>query len=400
MTTVASISGSVIYDAENRVTAVAGVTYTYDGDGRRVKKDQTSGSTDDRLYWYGLAGEVLQETNVTGGLLDEYIFFNGQRVARRRQSDGAVFYFFSDHLGSARVVTNASGTIVEESDFYPFGGERVITDSLDNNYKFTGKERDLESGLDYFLARHYGSNFGRFLQADPLFGSPGRPQSLNRYAYSLNNPLRFIDPTGMKEEESEPTVLCANSSTLECAPPPEQKDRENTEADLGTGDFLVQELLGVWDVTGGAVIGTVTQFATGQAAEGFNLTVSTLAEDPGAIGEAFVGQIKDTANAVASGDPRAIGQVVGTAALIAIPFTKAGPNITFSAHGPAHLEGTGLAARSVEGAIRAEVRQIAKGSSSTGQFSGRVTVQGKTIEYRAYTLENGRIHIGTYYPPE
>jgi len=187
-------STALTYDAENRVITAAGVTYTYDGDGRRVKK------SNGKLYWYGLAGEVLQETTLTNTLLDDYIFFNGKRTARRRKSDGAVFYFFSDHLGSARVVTNASGGIVEESDYYPYGGERVIVNSLDNNYKFTGQERDTESGLDYFGARHFASNLARFLQVDPIVVTPDRladPQQFNLYGYARNNPLRFIDPTGM-----------------------------------------------------------------------------------------------------------------------------------------------------------------------------------------------------------
>jgi len=160
-------------------------------------KDQTSGSTYDKLYWYGAGAEVLVESDLAGTVLDEYVFFNGKRVARRRESDSAVFYFFSDHLGSSRVVTDSAGTIVEESDFYPFGGERVIVDSLDNNYKFTGHERDGESGLDYMKARHFASSLARFPQPDSFaFSSLTNPQSLNLYAYVLNNPLRFIDPTG------------------------------------------------------------------------------------------------------------------------------------------------------------------------------------------------------------
>ena len=210
MTTVAGISGSLVYNAENQLTSAAGVTHTYDGDGRRVQKSNGT------LYWYGPGGKVLQETNLTGTLLDEYVFFNGSRTARRRQSDGAVFYFFSDHLGSARVVTNATGGIVEESDYYPFGGERIITDTLNNQYKFTGQERDGESGLDYFVARHYSSTIGRFIQPDEFAGGPvdafssndplppgplpyadiTNPQSLNKYAYTYNNPLRYTDPDG------------------------------------------------------------------------------------------------------------------------------------------------------------------------------------------------------------
>jgi len=63
----------------------------------------------------------------------------------------------------------------------------------------TGKERDTESGNDYFGARYYGSPMGRFLSPDPLLnsGRPSNPQTWNRFAYALNNPLRMIDPTGL-----------------------------------------------------------------------------------------------------------------------------------------------------------------------------------------------------------
>ena len=66
----------------------------------------------------------------------------------------------ADHLGTSRIVTNTAGSILDESDFYPFGGERVITASSGNTYKFTGKERDSESGLDNFGARYDSSSMG------------------------------------------------------------------------------------------------------------------------------------------------------------------------------------------------------------------------------------------------
>jgi RHS repeat-associated protein len=69
-----------------------------------------------------------------------------------------------------------------------------------DGYKFTGKERDAESGLDNFGKRYFGSSLGRFMTPDPLLnsGHPANPQSWNRYAYVLNNPLSNIDPTGLE----------------------------------------------------------------------------------------------------------------------------------------------------------------------------------------------------------
>ena len=65
--------------------------------------------------------------------------------------------------------------------------------------RFTGKERDSESGLDYFGARYYGSTMGRWMSPDPgnIGADPTNPQSWNMYAYVLNNPLRFVDPNGL-----------------------------------------------------------------------------------------------------------------------------------------------------------------------------------------------------------
>jgi len=177
------------YDAENRLTSADGVTYTYDGDGLRVQKSTGT------LYWYGLSGQVLVETDAAGNNPKEYIFFIGKRIARR-DPDGTVYYFFEDDLGSIHVVTNATGTVVDDSDYYPFGGEKVFTDTLNNNYKFTGHERDTESGLDYYQYRMLSTNLGRWTSTDPVMASAHEPQSLNRYGYVVNNPTNLVDPTG------------------------------------------------------------------------------------------------------------------------------------------------------------------------------------------------------------
>jgi RHS repeat-associated protein len=178
------------YNTENQITSASGVTYTYDGDGKRVEKSNGS------LYWYGGQSGPIGESTLTGGSLDEYIFFEGKRIARCKPT-GEIDYYFDDRLGTSRVVVSSSGTILDNSDFYPFGGERpVIPPSSGNTFKFTGKERDIESGLDFFGARYMSSRIGRFLSVD--LGSPDlvNPQTLNRYTYAMNNPLFYTDPTG------------------------------------------------------------------------------------------------------------------------------------------------------------------------------------------------------------
>ncbi len=180
------------YNAENQLTSTAGVNYTYDGDGNRVQK------SNGKLYWFGDGSNPLDETDASGNLTDEYIFFDGKRIARRDPNNN-VDYYFADHVGTARIVTNASGTIQDDSDFYPFGGERSYLSSSGNTYKLTGKEHDNESGLDDFGARYYSSAGGRFITTDPVVVTPDRihdPQQLNEYAYVRNNPLILVDPTG------------------------------------------------------------------------------------------------------------------------------------------------------------------------------------------------------------
>jgi RHS repeat-associated protein len=185
------VNSAYTYNAEGELTSAAGVTYTYDGDDNRVQK------SNGKLYWYGGTVDPMAESDSSGNLTEEYIFLAGKRIAMLTLSAGTVNYYVSDHLGSSRIVTNSSGTILDDSDFYPYGGERSYSSSSGNNYKFTGKERDTESGLDDFAARFYTSNYGRFLSADDSkFAKPADPQTWNLYTYVSNNPINAVDPTG------------------------------------------------------------------------------------------------------------------------------------------------------------------------------------------------------------
>jgi len=209
------VGASYTYDAENHVTQVAAsstVGYVYDGDGKRVEK--TSGDSAYKLFWYDVNGNVLDETDGSGNLSSEYVFFGGQRIARRDSSSN-VYYYFADHLGSARVVTNSSGTVLDDCDYFPYGmliNSSCVTSG--NQYLFTSKERDTvnEGGDDYFGARYYMSAYGRFLIPDkseapsPVpYADYSDPQTLNLYAYVRNNPLAFIDVDGHDSCPDAPT---------------------------------------------------------------------------------------------------------------------------------------------------------------------------------------------------
>jgi RHS repeat-associated protein len=148
---------------------------------------------------------VVAESDLAGTLKSEYVFFDSERVARRdgATGTGGVFYYFSDLLKTASVITDSAGVIKAESDYYPWGGELKFVDNDSNDYKFTGKKRDLETGLDYFGARYYSNGLGRFASSDwsaaPLpvpYANFGDPQSLNQYAYVRNNPMSYVDADG------------------------------------------------------------------------------------------------------------------------------------------------------------------------------------------------------------
>jgi len=123
-----------------------------------------------------------------------------------------VEWLVSDQLGTPRMVFDKTGSLagMKRHDYLPFGeelGAYTGTRTLAQGYstpdglrqKFTSKERDNETGLDFFEARYYGSTQGRFTSVDPVALTVDRlydPQKINLYAYCRNNPLSFIDPTG------------------------------------------------------------------------------------------------------------------------------------------------------------------------------------------------------------
>lgn len=156
---------------------------------------------------------MLAETDPSGNLIREFIYFNGGRVARR-ESNGTVYYFFSDRLGTARVMTNATGVTQQEPTYYPFGGEqRQIVNTVDNRYKFTGMERDGQTGLDHTQYREYSPMLARWLSPDPICANCYDPQNLNRYSYVRNDPVNLVDPDG---RNFMPGMCSAEYSYYDC----------------------------------------------------------------------------------------------------------------------------------------------------------------------------------------
>ena len=115
-----------------------------------------------------------------------------------------LIYHHSDHLGSTSVDTDDNGDIVQIVDYYPYGDTRLSEQpqGINNPYKYNGKELDEDTGLYYYGARYYNAKIGRFVSQDPWGGDLKDPQSLNKYAYVRNNPMKYVDPTGMFNVET------------------------------------------------------------------------------------------------------------------------------------------------------------------------------------------------------
>jgi RHS repeat-associated protein len=181
-------SDALLYDQENRLyrVTVGGTQtdYTYNADSARVKKVVGGTATYYVGNWY----------EVTNNVATKYYYFGAQRVAMKQGS--AVTYLHGDHLGSTSVASNASGALVSRQTYYAFGAVRTTEGTLPTDYTFTGQKNDAASALMFYNARYYDPGIGRFTQADTIVPDPGNPQTLNRYAYTLNNPLKYIDPSG------------------------------------------------------------------------------------------------------------------------------------------------------------------------------------------------------------
>jgi RHS repeat-associated protein len=154
-------------------------------------------------------------------------------------STQVVEYYHTDALGSVRAVTkvvNGQTQVVSRHDYKPFGEEVAPQNPPVDKRLFTGKERDAETGWDYFGARYAAATIGRFATVDPLFTwkmNLVNPQRWNRYVYGLNNPLRYVDQQGqwgkdVHQQLTEALALAVGFSR--------QAARQIADADQGVDD--------------------------------------------------------------------------------------------------------------------------------------------------------------------
>ncbi|MBD2355773.1 hypothetical protein H6G41_14280 [Tolypothrix sp. FACHB-123] len=187
-----------VYNDENRL--ISGTTpqgtfaYEYDALGNRTAVVFNGQRTEYLVDPIGL-GDIVGEYNGSGGLIANYT--HGIGLVGRFGSGGVANYYDFDAIGSTVGLTGASGSYVNRYSYRPFGEAITKTEGVANPFEYIGQwgVMDDASGLDYMRARYYSPAFGRFMNPDPL----GQAGGLNLYAYSLNDPVNFLDPLGLQQ---------------------------------------------------------------------------------------------------------------------------------------------------------------------------------------------------------
>ena len=166
---------------------------TYDGDGVRRKRQDSNGT----VHYLGGYERKLADTYNSEAVTKYYSASLGamsRPVAFRRA--GTLHWVGADHLGGTIRVLNDSFTALDGMRYKPYGEDRDTGTSLNTDRKFTGQTEDEAAGLYWYASRAYDPAIGRFVSPDSIVPDPSNPQSLNRYGYAYNYPLKFVDPSG------------------------------------------------------------------------------------------------------------------------------------------------------------------------------------------------------------
>jgi RHS repeat-associated protein len=323
-----------------------------------------------------------------------------------RHSRRLTNFALKDALGSVTRLTDSSGRVSHRYFYSPFGKSAGFGNVAGNPFTYTGRRLD-PTGLLFYRSRYMIPGTGRFMQADRWGGSVWSPWQSHPFIYVNNNPMVFVDPYGLW------------SMSL----------RGVLNYTVGTFDGIGQSLLTI-GTTVANNLGTTALVAAGVAAAP-NLAIIAGA---GMAGLALKDSITEFYERTLKGkdSSRAFGKILVDTAFFYltaknVPKAVANLKATMSAlresvknlknvlknggsvskllkitfgHGVRHLKGTGLSQNMVENHISKQIQsQAIQGKTFNNGFWGRVTIDGKTIEYRAFTLSDGTINVGTYYVP-
>jgi len=220
------------YDPENRLTLVISTnsttTYGYADSGARLWK-QSSGTNGLQIW----IGENYEEKN---GQILFHVLAGGRMVCTFDSTGTNVFeYYHSDHLRSTSVLTDKNGNRIQHHEYSAFGRDRFTESAtaFSLSRRYTSQVLDEDTGLYFYNARYYDPELARFIQADSIIPSLSNPQHLNRYSYTLNNPLKHTDPDGHEENNVVETATAPEGVNLR--PPPRQAVQPITQVHPSVG---------------------------------------------------------------------------------------------------------------------------------------------------------------------
>ncbi|MBK8834346.1 MAG: RHS repeat protein [Anaerolineae bacterium] len=201
----ASVTYTQSWDAQNRLGSVTASTkntaWVYDADGARVSKNDGAITT---VY---IGGSVEVQISGTLRLTTTYYFFGGARIAMRVGAN--VTFLHGDRLGSASLATDAAGNVLSQERYYVWGSASMMSGTMPTDFQWQNQRRldEAQAGRLYdFNARFFMPVTARFISPDSIVPNPADPQSLNRYTAMANNPLRFTDPSGHRDQKHTKAV--------------------------------------------------------------------------------------------------------------------------------------------------------------------------------------------------
>jgi RHS repeat-associated protein len=293
----------------------------------------------------------------TPGFTKEHIYAGQRRIAEVHTITGQaakVTHAHPDPSGSPAMLSDASGLVAAREHYRPYG-DKLFSPNTNESAGFANKAFDASTNLSYMSARYYNPTLGRFISPDPVHFVEGNIHSFNRYAYANNNPMRYIDPTGMFTEE---TAKEADKMGVQGDPVP------------------------------AAVQGPVQQLTTGLA------VVTVAAPLAVAAGPSFLGWVATGWNAAKA----ALGlssKSSTPSATLDITFGRVPNQIT---HATRHIDGK-VNVDAVKTAIKDDLSKI-NATLAPGRNVSSVTVEGVKVDYTAFKSVDGAINVGRMTSPK